>query len=288
VSLRGHKHIYHVLTKLLRTHVFNDLEPYLCLFAHCPLGVHTYKSRREWMEHEFLLHRVAIQWRCNLCKEVYESTDTFRTHISTMHADTIAASQVEEVVSASKRPIPCEVRHEQCPFCLTSPSQTQKGFASHVGKHQQEISLAALPRFEEMSDDSDSDDNDIDDNESSSSTIGGANNKQVTISTSGISDTKNQMLEGDNADKVFEVNENPSIHQKPIDRAQAGASNRASEHAIISQGSQTSALDTSSETEEARLAGAALGAGKSVDPRSNQEKVCIFRLSLPTPPIIQT
>lgn len=53
---------------------------------------------------------------------------------------------------------------ETCPFCLTSPAQTQKGFVSHVGRHQQEISLAALPNLERNSDQEDSDD-DIDHNE---------------------------------------------------------------------------------------------------------------------------
>jgi hypothetical protein len=84
-------------------------------------------------------------------------------------------SQVEEFMSVSKRLLPCKVEDEICPFCLTKPSQSQGGFASHVGKHQQEISLAALPTLEDFSDDesindgktSDDDDDDSDDNDNS-------------------------------------------------------------------------------------------------------------------------
>jgi hypothetical protein len=62
--------------------------------------------------------------------------------------------------------MPCDVRLEMCPFCQISPSQTQKGFASHVGRHHQEISLAALPRLEEGSDNGSENDDSDDDNDS--------------------------------------------------------------------------------------------------------------------------
>jgi hypothetical protein len=79
---------------------------------------------------------------------------------------------MEEFIAISKRLIACKIENELCPFCLTTPSRTQDGFASHVGKHQQEISLAALPRLDDFSDDeesvddgrdSDGDDDDSDD-----------------------------------------------------------------------------------------------------------------------------
>ncbi|KAL5314231.1 hypothetical protein ACEPPN_018656 [Leptodophora sp. 'Broadleaf-Isolate-01'] len=81
-----------------------------------------------------------------------------------VHKEHFATSQIEEVVSAARRVVARNVSLETCPFCLTSPAQTQKGFVSHVGRHQQEISLAALPNLERNSDQEDSDD-DIDHNE---------------------------------------------------------------------------------------------------------------------------
>jgi len=108
---------------------------------------------------------VNAEWRCNLCKETFEEQELFRGHIDKSHVNDIETTQIEEFLSASKRLIPCRVENELCPFCLTAPAQTQEGFSSHVGKHQQEISLAALPRLEDNSDDESIDDDQDSDND---------------------------------------------------------------------------------------------------------------------------
>jgi hypothetical protein len=99
------------------------------------------------------VNRVGAEWRYNLCKETFENQELFRGHIDKLHVNDIGTTQIDEFLSALKRLIPCRVGNELCPFCLTTPAQTQDGFASHVGKHQQEISLAALPRLEDNWDD---------------------------------------------------------------------------------------------------------------------------------------
>jgi hypothetical protein len=113
---------------------------------------------------------VNIEWRCNLCKETFETQEGFRGHMIAVHENEITTSQVAEVMSTSKRLVPCTIATQLCPFCLTAPSETQAGFASHVGKHQQEIALAALPRLGDTPDDekteySESSDNDDDDDD---------------------------------------------------------------------------------------------------------------------------
>jgi ankyrin repeat protein len=113
---------------------------------------------------------VNIEWRCNLCKETFETQEVFRGHMIAVHENEITTSQVEEVMSTSKRLVPCTIATQLCPFCLTAPSEAQAGFASHVGKHQQEIALAALPRLGDTPDDekteySESSDNDDDDDD---------------------------------------------------------------------------------------------------------------------------
>ena len=128
------------------------------------------------MEHEFQIHRVVEQWRCNTCEDTFHTQDLFRNHIHRVHKEHSTASQNEEVVSAARRVVARNASLEPCPFCLTSPAQTQKGFASHVGRHQQEISLAALPNLEMNSDQEDSDDdsdhNDDDDGSGANSSVG--------------------------------------------------------------------------------------------------------------------
>lgn len=137
--------------------MYNDLEPYVCLFPDCEKGIETIRSRAEWVNHEFRSHRIVPQWHCGLCKEMFDSQESFRVHVDSVHKEDFSVVQVEELITCSKRIVAREASQEICPFCLTKPAQTLGGFARHVGNHQQEISLAALPKLETGGENSDSD-----------------------------------------------------------------------------------------------------------------------------------
>jgi uncharacterized C2H2 Zn-finger protein len=113
------------------------------------------------MVHEFTAHRTETQWRCNLCAEKFQAQEQLQAHINSIHKLDFMSSQIAEVIAASKRLEPRDGGTEICPFCLVAPAQTQKAFARHVGRHLQEISLAALPLID-TSPNSDSDDEDDD------------------------------------------------------------------------------------------------------------------------------
>lgn len=112
------------------------------------------------MNHEFQTHRIDIEWRCSLCAKTFNTTALLREHIVNTHKEDFELSQIEEVIAASKRLLLRHSISELCPFCQTVPSESQRGFASHVGRHLQEISLAALPALDLYTDGSSSDDND--------------------------------------------------------------------------------------------------------------------------------
>jgi hypothetical protein len=40
-----------------RAHLMHDLRPYVCTYASCPDAGRLYGSRRQWLEHEGLVHR---------------------------------------------------------------------------------------------------------------------------------------------------------------------------------------------------------------------------------------
>lgn len=170
-----------------RKHVYSDLEPYICLFSDCTLGLRTFRSQREWINHEFQVHRVNTQWWCNICNEPFDTHGILRAHIEGSHQEDAVLLQAEEVFTASKRLIPKDPRAEMCPFCLTAPAETQNGFACHVGRHLREISLVALPRFESPLDDEtdDGDDNRDGGAPSSAASTNGSEAGMTTRSPSG-------------------------------------------------------------------------------------------------------
>ena len=69
----------------------------------------------------------------------------------------------EAILSAAREELLLpEFKDYKCPLCSQSDWQSKKTYATHVGRHLEEISLACLPRDEE-----DSSDNELDSEESS-------------------------------------------------------------------------------------------------------------------------
>jgi hypothetical protein len=120
------------------------------------------------MIHEFTVHRTEVNWQCNICTDIFQAQQQLRAHIGNSHKLHFMSSHISEVITASKRLEMRDGSNEVCPFCLVVPAQTQRAFARHVGRHLQEISLAALPITDTSPDgESDDDNNDDDDDDNS-------------------------------------------------------------------------------------------------------------------------
>lgn len=130
---------------VVRKHVFTDLEPYTCLHQNCSASRKTFPSKHEWMEHDFHIHRITTIWRCKSCLESFSDDLGLQTHILSSHQRDFSTSQVKDLVAASAESAPRPIQTECCPFCDVDPLLSLRTFASHVGKHLQQISLAAIP-----------------------------------------------------------------------------------------------------------------------------------------------
>ena len=98
-------------------HVFQDLQPYVCLFPTCTTPHKMYSSRREWFRHLRGAH--LAEW----ARGQYESS---------------AASTNDGAKSTL---------HAICPLC-GSESGSETHFEHHLARHLQELALFVLPRGE--------------------------------------------------------------------------------------------------------------------------------------------
>ncbi|RFU32260.1 hypothetical protein B7463_g4072, partial [Scytalidium lignicola] len=98
-------------------------------------------------------------------KHVYNDLEpgSLQHHFSKIYAESVIDTQMNDILSASRRLVPCNIEEELCPFCSTAPADTQNGYILHVGKHQREISLAALLNLNGILDDECDNDNSSDD-----------------------------------------------------------------------------------------------------------------------------
>ncbi|KAF1362179.1 hypothetical protein EJ07DRAFT_58890, partial [Lizonia empirigonia] len=133
-----------------RTHLLQDLQPYVCTYPDCEASEQLFRSRREWNEHE-ASHRKA--WRCpEHPSAVYRSRIGLEGHLRQKHLDSFPESQLETMIKIGETST-VEVR-ERCPVCFLSANADSMGdFANHLANHLERFAVFALPNSSE--DDSD-------------------------------------------------------------------------------------------------------------------------------------
>ncbi|KAL8889951.1 MAG: hypothetical protein Q9192_005940 [Flavoplaca navasiana] len=106
-------------------HVFQDLQPYVCLEQTCSTPQKLYTTRHEWVHHTNTMHR-----------------------------------SEELLVAGSDK----QEKGGSCILCK-KPQRTRQQYDRHVARHLQELALFVLPRNDEELDDEESDDDEADDEE---------------------------------------------------------------------------------------------------------------------------
>lgn len=101
-------------------------------------------SRREWAEHEFSKHRQMTRWKCDICNIDVNTELSCKVHISETHTD-LDITSFESLQKSASDHSAAWMYQQLCPFCGTSPANSKRGFISHVARHLQEVSHAAIP-----------------------------------------------------------------------------------------------------------------------------------------------
>ncbi|XPS78886.1 hypothetical protein M3J09_010885 [Ascochyta lentis] len=123
-------------------HVYRDLQPYVCTFENCTSADRTYESRREWFSHELQEHRQV--WNCiEGCQQSFRSQNQFQAHLKHSHTQSIADRGID-VVAKSHSTYAAASISTDCPLCRR-PVSSLRQLRSHLGKHQRQLSLFAIP-----------------------------------------------------------------------------------------------------------------------------------------------
>ncbi|KAK0667758.1 hypothetical protein QBC41DRAFT_323143 [Cercophora samala] len=140
-------------------HVLADLRPYICLSPDCAMSHVDYEGRHQWMEH--VLEHHWKRWQCLHCSHESDSAIGLRTHLLDQHSETANEFEVEKMVDIGEKK---RARNapSRCPLCQVD-IRSIKEYGRHVGRHQRDLALFALPNIAEMdgSDDVNSSDRSI-------------------------------------------------------------------------------------------------------------------------------
>ncbi|KAI0201301.1 hypothetical protein F4808DRAFT_133599 [Astrocystis sublimbata] len=137
----------HFASCWFRKHVLRDLRPYICLAEDCNTASEEYSRRHEWMNHMSQKHWKS--WTCPYQCGLKSTSETgFRQHITRVHGmksemelDAINARCGRHLPISPSSPVDCPL----CPDTLESIQQYQR----HVGRHQVDLALFALPKIED-------------------------------------------------------------------------------------------------------------------------------------------
>ncbi|KAK3314877.1 hypothetical protein B0H66DRAFT_482065 [Apodospora peruviana] len=137
-------------TRTWKHHVFGDLRPYVCLSPSCPTPGQDFERRHHWIQH--VLQHHWRTWSCSFgCIQNFQSDQSIKDHLTTTHSNAIDEARLDTLVQLSERPKPLDAA-STCPLCLQSLSSV-KEYQRHVGRHQEELALFALPNIEGGEDD---------------------------------------------------------------------------------------------------------------------------------------
>ncbi|KAK4560770.1 hypothetical protein LTR86_005349 [Recurvomyces mirabilis] len=149
--------------KSWRKHVYRDLRAYVCTFEACDVGL--FEDIDAWFDHEMSTHR--RQWICISCPDrVFPTPDRLQEHLRRQHNETDRESvaTTKAALDASSRPV-SEIAASSCPLCdeldkvsreqasrIAAPIPEQNAvmlllsrFKRHLGRHQEELALFAIP-----------------------------------------------------------------------------------------------------------------------------------------------
>lgn len=125
--------------------MFGDLRPYVCLEETCSRSDQDFERRREW-----LFHMREAHWRTyhcpSGCGEWFVSRAKCRQHVEATHAMQITPGRLDAQIKLHSEDIDDEASLA-CPLC-GEEQRSVKLYRRHVGRHQEQLSLFALPSLE--------------------------------------------------------------------------------------------------------------------------------------------
>ncbi|GAP93125.1 putative transcription factor [Rosellinia necatrix] len=140
---------------LWKKHVYGDLRPYICLVKDCKTPDREYTRQHEWIQHMTDSHWKV--YKCPFsCDVAFTSSFDCKNHIISEHRDMVPPSHVDDFVELGVR-LTDSSSILSCPLC-PEKSGSIKQYQHHVGRHQQQLALFALPNLDcgdEQSDDYD-------------------------------------------------------------------------------------------------------------------------------------
>lgn len=128
-----------------RSHVKNDLDPYICLFEDCNQPDYLFNRSEEWIQH---MHTHASLWRCRSHgKDPFPTREAYMDHLRQVHHSNLSDTQLRALADRNCRRM--GKLFESCPLC--GKNDVNGSLDEHIVGHLRSLALKSLPAYEEDS-----------------------------------------------------------------------------------------------------------------------------------------
>ncbi|CAM1510793.1 Fc.00g083060.m01.CDS01 [Cosmosporella sp. VM-42] len=188
-----------------KKHVYGDLRPYVCLERDCVNPEQEFTRRHEWIDHMKQNHWTFYRCPALGCGKSFRSAAACRGHAEQCHSGQMKEDQLDALITLNSESENLSMGFK-CPLCNEN-QRSVVWYQRHVGRHQEQLSLFALPSVaidEDEIGDRDSYTYDISNHEH-----GSARDKQIDDSPSDSEeiDTREWGLEGEQLQEVPQITE---------------------------------------------------------------------------------
>ncbi|KAI1120638.1 hypothetical protein F5Y10DRAFT_257954 [Nemania abortiva] len=126
-----------------KKHVNSDLRPYICLEPDCSTPEQQYARLHDWLEHLDQKHWLSFRCPYSCDAADFTSPSQLKTHIRRSHPELSSQKDLTMILGLCERPRAWP-EETKCPLCLHT-LHSKREYARHVGRHQTELALFALP-----------------------------------------------------------------------------------------------------------------------------------------------
>ena len=85
-----------------------------------------------------------MAWTCDICNLTLTKELDIKNHVEKRHGD-LHDFKYESLIKSASQYTATWIQQQSCPFCKIFSAHTKRQFVSHLGRHLQEISHAAIP-----------------------------------------------------------------------------------------------------------------------------------------------
>ena len=127
------------------THLYHDLEPYLCTALQCTNGHKTFGEKKRWFQHEIACHHSRPVWVCGSpsCKRDFDEEGLFENHLRSAHAEFLTKEKLAIILDSCRRISLNPLLRPVCPICGSLCSDLHD-YSEHVGGHLEQFALTAI------------------------------------------------------------------------------------------------------------------------------------------------